>query len=217
MARLAVVGGHSILGSSYAATDGVLVLQRHGDPYTPPHLIDHEANLRAVVAQGCDRVLALSSVGGLRAELGVGTFLAPDDFVSLHTSVSTLRDARGHIVPSLCSPWRDRVVAAWRARVDDVAPLRDGGVYWQSLGPRFETAAEIRLIAQHADVVGMTMASECIVAQELGLLYACVCIVDNLANGIGPRPLTFDEFEAGKAANREALFNALDGVIRDLL
>ena len=42
-------------------------------------------------------------------------------------------------------------------------PLHDGGVYWQVIGPRLETVAEIRLFAQHADVVGMTMASECVV------------------------------------------------------
>ena len=29
------------------------------------------------------------------------------------------------------------------------------------------------------------MASECIVAGELGLAYAAICVVDNLANGIG--------------------------------
>ena len=40
-------------------------------------------------------------------------------------------------------------------------------------------------MAAHADVVGMTIASECIVAGELGLAYAAVCVVDNLANGIG--------------------------------
>ena len=42
-------------------------------------------------------------------------------------------------------------------------------------------------MAAHADVVGMTIASECIVAAELGLAYAAICVVDNLANGIGAR------------------------------
>ncbi len=74
------------------------------------------------------------------------------------------------------------VLAAWRASGGE---LRDGGVYWQTIGPRFETPAEIRLIAAHADLVGMTIASECIVAGELGLAYAAICVVDNLANGIG--------------------------------
>ena len=87
------------------------------------------------------------------------------------------------------------------------------GVYWQAFGPRFETPAEIRFIGQFADVVGMTMASECIVAGELGLSYAAVCIVDNLANGVSERPLTWEEFEAGKRANDAAVCAALDRVV----
>ena len=212
MTGLGVIGGHSILGTGYEHA-GIPVVQRHGDPYTPPHLIDHAANLRALLDQGCDRVLALSSVGSLRADLGVGAFLVADDFVALHTSVSIFDDARGHTVPTLLSPWRDRVVDAWRSHADDGADVRTSGVYWQTFGPRFETEAEIRFIARFADVVGMTMPSECIVAGELGLAYACVCMVDNLANGVGERPLTYEEFEAGKRANQAAVVAALDAVI----
>jgi 5'-methylthioadenosine phosphorylase len=213
MGALGVIGGHSILGTTFENRSDLVVLQRHRHPYTPAQLVDHVANLRTLLDRGCDRVLALSSVGGLRQELGVGTFLVPDDFISLHTSITTFDDARGHIVPSLRSEWRDRVIEAWRDSAASVTPVVVGGVYWQNFGPRFETAAEIRLIAQFADVVGMTMASECIVAQELGLEYACVCVVDNLANGVADRPLTFEEFEAGKRANRETLFAALDAVL----
>jgi|SRR5436190_8121567 len=212
MSGLGIIGGHSILGTRYEHA-AVPVVQRHGDPYTPPHLIDHAANLRTLVDEGCDRVLALSSVGGLRPDLGVGTFVVPDDFIALHTSVSTFDDGRGHIVPTLLSSWRDRVVDAWLAGVDDKAAVRTTGVYWQTFGPRFETPAEIRFIARHADVVGMTMPSECVLAGELGLAYACVCVVDNLANGVAERPLTRDEFEAGKRANQAAVTAALDAVI----
>ena len=224
--RLAIIGGHSILGSQYAA-DGRrvgtaldcgthVVVQRHGiDHYTPAHLVRHAGNLAAVSALGCDRVLALSSVGGLRDDVGVGTFLAPDDFIALHTSVSSFDDARGHRVPGFDRPWRARVVDAWE-RVDPPVALRDGGVYWQTFGPRFETPAEIRYIAQFADVVGMTVASECVVAAELGLAYAAVCVVDNLANGVADHELTVEEFEAGKAANRAAVIDALDALVPEL-
>ncbi len=95
-------------------------------------------------------------------------------------------------------------------------PLRDGGVYWQTFGPRFETPAEIRFIAQFADVVGMTVASECVLAGELDLAYAAVCVVDNLANGVGDANLTVDEFEAGKAANRAAVIATLDTLVPEL-
>jgi 5'-methylthioadenosine phosphorylase len=230
--RLAVVGGHSILDSEFAADAArvdieagdtpvavldageYVVLQRHGlDRYSAAHAIDHRANLRALAELDCDRIFALSSVGGLRPELGVGTFLAPDDFIALHLGLSFFDSDPGHRVPAFDLSWRGRVVKAW-SRHDD---LRDGGVYWQTIGPRFETPAEIRLLAAHADVVGMTAASECVLAGELGIPYAAVCVVDNLANGIGPAPLTLDEFEAGKAANRARLLAALDAVLPELV
>ena len=231
MGRLAVVGGHSILGSAFARdakrvdvempsaavavleADRFLVLQRHGlDQYTAAHAIDHRANLRALTALDCDRVLALSSVGGLRRELEVGTMLAPDDFVALHLGLSYFDDDPGHRVPSFDGGWRRQVVEVWSHH----GSLHDGGVYWQTIGPRFETPAEIRLLATYADVVGMTVASECVLAGELGLRYAAVCVVDNLANGVGDAPLTMEEFEAGKAANRGRLLATLDAVLPDL-
>jgi 5'-methylthioadenosine phosphorylase len=224
MARLAIVGGRSLMGSGLDPVDQALhvgsahvVLQRHGAPdHTPAHRVDHVANMRSLVAHGCDRVLALNSVGGLHHDVGTGTFLAPDDFIALHTSISIHDDARGYSIPAFDRDWRQTVIDAWRARASAIAPLRDGGVYWQAFGPRFETPAEIRFIGQFADVVGMTMASECIVARELGLQYASVCIVDNLANGLREQPLTWEEFEAGKRANQEALLAALAVVTPEL-
>ena len=187
-------------------------IQRHGlGPYTQPHAIDHEANLRALVEAGCDRVLAICSVGGLRRELGVGTMLAPDDFIALHLGLSTFDDARGHRVPGIDPEWRRVVLEAWSERSD--IPLGDGGVYWQTIGPRLETAAEIRLIASHADVVGMTLGSECVVAGELELPYAAICVVDNLANGVAERPLSAADIRAGAAENRRRLVPTLEATL----
>jgi 5'-methylthioadenosine phosphorylase len=90
------------------------------------------------------------------------------------------------------------------------------GVYWQAIGPRFETPAEIRLMAAHADVVGMTIASECIVAGELGLRYAAICAVDNLANGLGGEPLGVEALERVRAANVALLRDLLDATLPQL-
>jgi 5'-methylthioadenosine phosphorylase len=230
MGRLALVAGNSILGTGYptgaelrdvekpggavaVADAGThVVLQRHGlGRYTPPHEIDNRANLDALRELGCDRVLAIGSVGGLRIELGVGTFLCPDDFIALHLGVSVFDDERGHSVPGFDPEWRARVSEAWSVATD--IPLRDGGVYWQTIGPRLETRAEIRLIASYAHVVGMTLAAECVIAGELELPYAAICVVDNLANGVGEQPLSAEEVAAGAAANRERLISALDAVL----
>jgi purine nucleoside phosphorylase len=219
MGRLAVILGSSATGPAggevAAAADRheAFVLQRHGraDAYVLPHRIDHEANLRSLAKAGCDRVLAICSVGSLDAGLGVGSFVCPHDFIALQVTVTTFDDPRAHAMPGFDSSWRDEVLAAWEAT--GAGPLRDSGIYWQTNGPRFETPAEIGLIAAHADVVGMTLASECIVASELGLPYAAVCVVDNLANGIEAQPLSPAELEGHRERNAAHLRDALDAAL----
>lgn len=217
MGRLAVVLGSSALGpggetiAAAGAEHGAAIVQRHGgDEYTLPHEIDHAANMRALIEHGCDRVLGIGSVGSLTRELPVGSLICPDDFIALQLGLSIFTDQRAHRAPGFDPAWREEVVAAWRSSGGE---LRDGGVYWQAIGPRFETPAEIRLMAAHADVVGMTIASECIVAAELGLAYAAICVVDNLANGIGPGALEIIELEAARAANALQLHDGLTAVL----
>lgn len=242
MGRLGVILGSGATGPGgaevvAAAEQHAVVRRRHGGAgaYVLPHRIDHAANLRWLTEAGCDRVLAICSVGSLDAGLGVGSFVCPHDFIALQVTITTFDDPRGHAMPGFDPEWRGAVLAAWGAGgAEDSAgmgdggtggasargggPLRDGGVYWQTNGPRFETPAEIGLIAAHADLVGMTLASECIVAGELGLRYAAVCVVDNLANGIGDRPLSPAELERDRERNatrlRDALAATLPGLAR---
>ncbi len=72
------------------------------------------------------------------------------------------------------------------------------------------------MIASFADVVGMTVASECVLAGELGIAYATICVVDNLANGVGGAPLAVEDFEAGKSLNRRRLLAALTPIATEL-
>jgi 5'-methylthioadenosine phosphorylase len=233
MARLALIGGHSILGSEPAlglerlevettygtvtALEGErhVLLQRHGlDDYRTAARIDHRANLAAVEARGCDRILAVGSVGSLQERHPTGTFLCPDDFIALQLGLSFSGEHGGERVPAFDASWRERILSAWGRRMD--VPLLDGGVYWQAIGPRFETPAEIKMLAPHADVIGMTIASECVLAGELGIAYAAICVVDNLANGVGGAPLAVEDFEAGKALNRARLLEGLAALVEEL-
>lgn len=218
MGRLAVILGTNALGpggeeiTAAAAEQGAAIVQRHGceGGFVLPHEIDHEANLRPLLEQGVDRVLAIGSVGSLRPELGVGSLVCPDDFIALNLGDSIFADARAHSAARFSERWRKEVIAAWSE--GGQAP-HDGGVYWQARGPRFETPAEIRLMAGHADVVGMTIASECVVAGELGLDYAALCVVDNLANGLAEEVISTAGMEADRLINAERLREGLAAVL----
>jgi 5'-methylthioadenosine phosphorylase len=224
--RLAVIGGTGVRESAFGdgaraiSVEGVtlldagdvVMLQRHGfDTYVRAHEIDHRANVLALRAAGCDRVLSLSSTGSLRADWPVGTFVCPDDFYAPQVNDTVHDDARSHTVPGFDPAWRGRLLGTWTAHA--ATPIIDGGVYTQTRGPRFETPAEVRALAQVGDLVGMTIAAECILSKEVGLAYAAVCVVDNLANGLDATPLTIDEFHASVLANRNALLADLDAVL----
>jgi 5'-methylthioadenosine phosphorylase len=190
----------------------IVALPRHGfDRSVPAHLVDHRANVRALCELGCGRVLALGSVGSLRTDLEVGSFVCPDDFYAPETAPSFYDDPRGHSVPGFDLDWRAAVLGAWRERSE--TELIDGGVYAHTLGPRFETPAEVRALARIADVVGMTLAAETVLAKEAGLAYAAVCSVDNLANGISEAPLTVEEYRSGRDRTAAVLKDALEAAL----
>ncbi len=75
-----VVG--EVPGADGAAPRRVAFLPRHGrDHRFPPHRIPYRANLWALRSLGVRQVLAPCAVGGLRPELGPGTFVLPDQLV----------------------------------------------------------------------------------------------------------------------------------------
>ena len=190
----------------------VVALPRHGlDRDIPAHLVDHRANIRALCELGCGRVLAVGSAGSLRTDLQVGSFLCPNDFYAPEIAPTFYSDPRGHSVPGFDVDWRRLILAAWGERSE--SGLIDGGVYAQTIGPRFETPAEVRALAQVADVVGMTIAAETVLAREASLAHAAVCSVDNLANGISDEPLTVEEYQRGRDETAAALAAALEAVL----
>jgi 5'-methylthioadenosine phosphorylase len=183
-------------------------LRRHGEgPYRHPHQIPHHAHVLAFESLGVKKVAAFASTGSLRAEMRPGDVLIPDDYLCLHDPPTFATDDYLHIVPSLDREMRELLIRAASAKVqlpnlqelhsETREPGRwDQGVYAQTRGPRFETAAEVRLLAPYAHVVGMTAASEATLFQERRIGYAVVCIMDNWANGAGPQKLTLEGFQA---------------------
>jgi 5'-methylthioadenosine phosphorylase len=86
------------------------------------------------------------------------------------------------VTDPFCQGLRARLIASAATRHIEVMPT---GTYVCTNGPRFETAAEVRMFAQlGGHVVGMTGVPEVPLARELGLHYAAVAVSVNWGAGL---------------------------------
>ncbi|MBF2754188.1 MAG: MTAP family purine nucleoside phosphorylase [Gammaproteobacteria bacterium AqS3] len=168
-----------------------LHLNRHGStPRRAPGAINSRAQIDALRRLGVERILALSSVGGIADGLSVGAVVLPDQLIDY----STRRTDSFHPVAcrlvdhlDLTEPFSTQV----RTQVIESAArtgvaIRGSGTYGCTEGPRLETAAEVRRLRQDGcDLVGMTLLPEAALAAEAGIPYCAISVVVNAAAGLG--------------------------------
>ena len=202
-------------GKAYLLTsEGAVFIPRHGkDRKIPPHRINHKANIKAFEMRGVKRVIGVNSVGSLKKELKPGSVVVPDDYIALCNIPTFHDDEIVHITPALDEGLRQRIIKAAREVGMEV---NQKGIYFQSTGPRLETRAEINFMKSFADLVGMSLASEATLAQELGIAYASICSVDNYAHGIVEEDLDFKKVIKEASRDRAELKRMLLRLIEDL-
>lgn len=176
----------------------IVFLARHGAGHRlPPHEINYRANIWALAQQNVKRIIAVASVGGIRADLVPGSIMVPDQIIDYtHNRKHTFFEGGDKPVVHIdftdpySTPLRDHLVQA--AAAAGIA-VSDGGTYACTQGPRLETAAEIRRLERDGgDVVGMTGMPEAALAREMGIAYACVAVVANYAAGKGDSAHSID-------------------------
>jgi 5'-methylthioadenosine phosphorylase len=198
-----------------AEVDGrrVAFLPRHGrDHRFPPHRIPYRANLWALRDIGVRQIFAPCAVGGLRPELGAGTFVLPDQLMDRTSGrVQTYYD-HGAVHVSFADPY----CATGRALVRTVAArsgfeLVDGGTMVVIEGPRFSTRAESRWYAAvGGTVVNMTGHPEAVLARELAVCYTAIALVTDLDAGVeGDHGVTQEEVFRVFGENTERLRSLL--------
>jgi len=193
----------------------IICIPRHGvNRNIPPHQINHRANFMALKKLDVQLILSISSVGSLKKRIKPESILIPDDYINLSPPLSFFDSEIKHITPGLSEFLREEILKTAKKIKMRIIPE---GVYFQTTGPRLETKAEVEMIKNFADVVGMTMASEATLAKELKLEYASICQVDNYANGIiKDEKLNFEEIIKKAEKTRERVMWLLKGVIQEL-
>lgn len=157
---------------------------------------------------GASVLLLTCAAGSMLEEAGPGELMMIEDHINFQPGNPLVGPNDESVGPRFVS-MDEAYDPALRDVMESVAeklaiPLYKG-VYLSTLGPSFETPAEIRAFKMWgADAVGMSVVPEVILARHMGLRVACVAAITNAAAGLGTGHITHEEtLRQGEVAARK--------------
>jgi 5'-methylthioadenosine phosphorylase len=161
----------------------VVLLSRHGRDHTiPPSQVNNRANLFAINQLGCTHILATTACGSLREGIGRGDLVIPDQFIDFtrHRETTFFKEFLPNKMKhtQMADPFncylREKLITAGHEL--DIS-IHQNGCIITIEGPRFSTRAESRMFRSWGgDMINMSTAPECILANELAIPYAAVAM-----------------------------------------
>ena len=183
-------------------SDTIYYLLRHGEGHrVPPHLINYRAIIDALSALHVTHAIGLYAVGSITSLVLPGTIGLIDQFIDFtgggRDSTFFTGDEKGVKHIPMVTPYSvhlRKVIIETATHLD--IPLCKRGTYVCTNGPRLETPAEITMFRRWgADYVGMTAATETILAAEAGIQFAGLVYSINWAAGLDAEGISFLEEE----------------------
>jgi len=168
---------------------------------------------------GCGALVLTNAAGSLRPEIGPGRIVRILDHINMLGSnpLVGLRTEHGPPFVDLSAVYDPELGTILDRAAARIGLELEAGVYLATLGPCFETPAEIRAFrALGADLVGMSTVPEAIAARFLGLRVAGLSIVTNLAAGLAPEPLSHAQTLEAASRAADALAALLEAALADL-
>ena len=200
---------------------GVAILGRHGPEHTiPPSQVNFRANIDALSQLGCVAIVATTAVGSLREEIGRGDLVLLDQFIDFtRARKNSFHDQfePGNPIHTPMSDPFDREIGSVLLEVAKNLDLKihPTGTVITIEGPRFSTRAESMMFRSWgADVINMTIATECALAREAGLRYAAIAMsTDYDCWKTDEAPVTWDEIAGVFKKNASSVIQ----LVRDAL
>jgi len=185
----------------------VAFIPRHGRNHTiPPHRVNYRANVWALKQLGVKRIIASAAVGSLREDYGPGTFVVPDQFIDRTKKRLDTFYGGGQVCHiSAADPFCEQLRSFFiKTAQKQGLNVKESGTYVCIEGPRFSTRAESRLFQMwKADVVGMTLYPECVLAREAELCYVSISIVTDYDVWAESPVSTKEVIEKAKESNEQ--------------
>ena len=161
----------------------VYLLARHGRQHTiPPSQVNYRANIQALKDSGCTHIIATTAVGSLQEEIKRGDLAILDQFIDFtrHRKNSFYEEFEAgnpqHI--PMAEPFSDYLRSLLITGCKKLSiPFHQKATVITIEGPRFSTRAESHMFrAWGADVINMSIAPECALANEAGIPYAGIAM-----------------------------------------
>ncbi len=199
----------------------LIVLPRNGtNKPMPPHLIDYRSNIEAIVETGASRVLTTSMVGTLKPiEYPNGSMCVLDQFIDFTKDRQFSFFANDHfgfadMTEPFCKDLRQAILRAGQRADVKLAP---NGCYIGVPGPRFETAAEVRMYAAiGGDVIGHTTVTDCVMAREAGLCFATVAGVITVGAGLSDHRMSAPLWHGFRQGHSERFRKIVDEITKEI-
>ena len=201
--------------------DEVLIIDRHhsdSDSRTPPHRIEHRANVHAAASFQPELILSINSVGSMRKDLPPGSIGVAADVLDLAERPWTFYDDHAtHADRTSCFNSAASEICANTLEAIQGQVTCDL-VVAQCIGPQFETPSEIDALERlGADVVGMTLGPESRLVGERDLPHVALVCSSNWAAGRTPglpeAEIDHDAVDAMAATMREHVSECMKALL----
>lgn len=157
----------------------IAFLARHGKNHQfPPHKVPQRANLWALKKLGIERIIGISAVGSLKEDFKPGDIVLPDQFIDFTKKRDYTFYDKGAVHVSLADPFCPELRNLFFKEATALNILiHKAGTSVCVEGPRFSTRAESKFFRNFADIIGMTLVPEVVLAREMEICYLSLAAI----------------------------------------
>lgn len=152
--------------------------------------------IRIVKQLGCESLVITCAAGSLDSNVGPGDLMMINDHINFHPGnplVGPNDESIGPRFVSMDDAYSTDLQELMQNAANKLSIPLARGVYLCTIGPSFETPAEIRAFkVLGADAVGMSVVPEVIVARHCGMRVVCVAAITNAAAGMSDEKISHE-------------------------
>jgi inosine/guanosine/xanthosine phosphorylase family protein len=198
----------------------VVCLQGRIHAYEGENHVALQTPIRTLKLLGCNTVVITNIVGALNTSFKPGDLAIISDHINF-TFFNPLVGANDSSLGERFPAMENAYDADLRAHIKTTAKQLDinlnDAIYVGTLGPSFETPAEIRAFRLlGADVVGMSAVPEVIIARHCGLRVTVLSVISNMAAGLSSEVLNHEAALACANQAKERLMTLITGSLKNI-